>query len=200
MHDDEIHVWRLHYRPAQRRKPLTSLLARYLGRRDDDLVLVEDEHGRPRLASGFDPSLEFNWSHSGNQAVIALAHGIVPGVDIERRRSRERSLDIARRFFTPDEAARLAALGPQERDASFLQLWTAKEAVLKAIGRGIAFGLQRLDIAIENGEPRLTRLDGDDSTAWQLCELAFDPALFGTLAWRGGQRRVRLFALDPEGG
>lgn len=197
---DEIHVWRLRYRHAQRRKPLTALLGRYLQVSDDHVALVDDEHGRPRLANGLDPSLDFNWSHSGDLAVIALARGIAPGVDIERRRARKRSLDIARRFFTAEEANTLAALSPQERDAGFLQLWTAKEAVLKAIGRGIAFGLQRLDIVVENGQPRLSRLDGDDPAAWQLRALAFDPTLFGTLAWRGGERYVRLFALDPDGG
>lgn len=199
LRDDEVHVWRLSYRHEQRRQPLIALLARYLGRSGDKVALVDDEHGRPRLAPGLDPSLDFNWSHSGDHAVIALARGIVPGVDIERRHERERSLAIARRFFSADEAATLAALPPGERDVAFLRLWTAKEAVLKAIGRGIAFGLQRLDIVVENGEPRLWRLHDDDADAWQLQSLVLDPALFGALAWRGAARRVRLFALDPIG-
>lgn len=196
---DDVHVWQLPYHREQRRQPLIALLARYLGVSDGTVVLLDGEHGRPRLAPGLDPSLDFNWSHSGGHAVIAIARGIAPGVDIERRRPRERSLAIAQRFFSAEEVAALAALPPGERDVLFLQLWTAKEAVLKAIGRGIAFGLQRLDIVIENGAPRLCRLQGDDPDAWQLQRLVLDPALFGTLAWRGGARRVRLFALAPDG-
>lgn len=194
---DEVHVWRLTYDHQQRRRPLTALLARYLEVEHDQVALSDGEHGRPRLADGLDPSLDFNWSHSGNQAVIALARGVAPGVDIERRRERERLLAIAQRFFSADEAAALAALPAADRDTAFLRLWTAKEAILKAIGRGIAFGLKRLDVVIENGEPRLRRLHGDDPAAWQLRALMFEPSLLGALAWRGDARRVLLFELDP---
>ena len=109
--------------------------------------------------------------------------------------STDNSLEIAERYFSVDETAALAALPAAERSAAFLELWTAKEAVLKALGRGIAFGLNRLSIASAVDRLQLQRLEGDDVGAWQLQRLDIDSSLVATLAWRGGERRIRLGTL-----
>lgn len=195
LRDDEIHVWRLHYRQKLGRTPLRTVLAAYLGIAAEQVVLVDGEHGRPELASAHQPSLGFNWSHSGEHALIAVARRIVPGIDLERQRPRARALEIAERYFSADEAAALAALPAADRSVAFLELWTAKEAVLKALGRGIAFGLDRLSIARGADHLRLQRLEGDDADAWQLRRLAIAPELIAALAWRGEERRIRLGTL-----
>lgn len=194
LHDDEIHVWWLDYRREHGRAPLRAILADYLHAAPDMLAFIAGEHGRPVLA-GPHAALSFNWSHSGDHALLAIAHGIAPGIDLERLRPRPRALDIARRYFCTDEADALAALEPGQRDDAFLSLWTAKEAVLKATGRGLAYGLDRLQLTVPPAPSRLLRLDGDDASAWQLQSLAPDTGHVASLAWRGPARRVRLFAL-----
>ena len=67
--------------------------------------------------------------------------------------------------------------------------------MLKALGRGIAFGLNRLSIASAVDRLQLQRLEGDDVGAWQLQRLDIDSSLVATLAWRGGERRIRLGTL-----
>jgi 4'-phosphopantetheinyl transferase len=195
LRDDEIHVWRLDYLPQQRRAPLRDVLGAYLGVSGDQVMLTHGEYGRPALAKSHDQPLGFNWSHSGNQALIAIGRGIEPGIDIERLRSRPRALEIAARYFSDDEAAALAALPASVRPTAFLELWTAKEAVLKALGRGLAFGLDRLSVAQGADQPVLRRLEGDDVDAWQLQRLPVDAALVAALAWRGDKRQIRLGAL-----
>ncbi|WP_108471233.1 4'-phosphopantetheinyl transferase family protein [Rhodanobacter thiooxydans] len=195
LRDDEIHVWRLDYRPSAGRAPLHAVLAAYLGIAAEQVVLAEGEYGRPALATGLDPSLGFNWSHSGGHALIALGRHVVPGIDLECQRPRARALEIAERYFSNEEAALLAALPEAERSAAFLELWTAKEAVVKALGRGLAFGLDRLSIASVAGQLQLRRLAGDDASAWQLQRLDLDHGLVAALAWRGGERRIRLATL-----
>jgi 4'-phosphopantetheinyl transferase len=199
LRDDEIHVWRLDYRKAQGRAPLRGVLAAYLGIEPAQVMLTDGEFGRPALAITHDPSIGFNWSHSGTHALVAVARRIAPGIDLERRRPRERALEIAERYFSADESAHLATLPVEQRSAAFLELWTAKEAVLKALGRGIAFGLDRLSIASAAGDLRLQRLEGEDAGAWQLQRLDVDPGLIAALAWRGGERRIRLGTLASEG-
>jgi 4'-phosphopantetheinyl transferase len=190
--DDEIHVWQLDYRPQHGRGPLRTVLGAYLGIDADRVALIDGEYGRPALADAHDSSLGFNWSHSGEHALIAIGRRITPGIDLERRRARPRALEIAERYFSADETAALTALPAAARDAAFLELWTAKEAVLKALGRGLAFGLDRLSIASTADRLTLQRLEGDAANAWQLQRLAVDPTLVAALAWRGGARRIRL--------
>lgn len=196
LRDDEVHVWRLPFAPADGRAPLLRLLGTYLGRDPAAVHLVPGEHGRPALAEA--SALDFNWSHSGHLALVAVARGITPGVDIERLRPRPRAWALAQRYFTPAEAAALSRLAPQEREVAFLRLWTAKEAVLKALGHGLSFGLHRLDIAYDDDAPRLRMLEGDDPSHWQLRALPTGSASLGTLAWRGEPRRVRVWSAVPD--
>jgi 4'-phosphopantetheinyl transferase len=127
-----------------------------------------------------------------------VARGITPGIDLEQLRPRAHALELARRFFTADEAAGLAALPEASRNTAFLQQWSAKEAVLKSLGRGIAFGLHRLNVAGAGAPLALTWLDGDDAGAWRLQPLDVGTQHVATLAWRGGPRRIRWYALDAD--
>jgi 4'-phosphopantetheinyl transferase len=196
LRDDEVHVWRLPFTPAEGRAPLLALLGAYLGRDAGSVHLVSGEYGRPALAEA--STLDFNWSHSGSRALVALARGTSPGVDIEQLRPRPRAWALAQRYFAPDEVAALSQLAPDEREAAFLRLWTAKEAVLKAMGRGLAFGLHRLAIACDGPMPRLRVLEGDDVAQWQLHALQAGEDCVAALAWRGGARRVRLWSLAAD--
>jgi 4'-phosphopantetheinyl transferase len=198
LRDDEIHLWRLAYRREHRRAPLRAVLGGYLGLPAAEVALVAGAHGRPELAPVHDRSLRFNWSHSGGCALVAVARGISPGIDLEQLRPRARALELARRFFTADEAAALAALPEAARSTAFLQQWTAKEAVLKSLGRGIAFGLHRLNVAGAGAPLALTWLDGDDAAAWQLQPLDVDAQHVAALAWRGTPRQLRWHVLEAD--
>ena len=195
LHDDEIHVWKLDYQRAEGRRPLIRLLARYLAIDPSAVELREGDHGRPALAAIHDDALDFNWSHSGDHALIAVARGITPGVDIERQRPRPKALEIAQRFFSDDEIAVLASAAPERRGGVFLDIWTAKEALLKAHGHGLSFGLDRLSVVGDDALIQLRRFDGEDVGGWQLQPLALGQAFVGALAWRGEARRIRLRAL-----
>lgn len=192
--EDEVHVWHFAYRRELGRALLLDLLAAYLGIAAGEVRLVEGEHGRPRLAEATDAALDFNWSHCADHAAVAVARRLAPGIDIERLDERGNALRLAQRYFHPSETAALAGLPAEERSAAFLELWTAKEAVLKALGRGIAFGLHRLCVA-RGMPPRLLSLDGDDSAAWQLHRLQVDDRHVAALAWRGDRRTIVTRAL-----
>jgi 4'-phosphopantetheinyl transferase len=196
--DDAIHVWRIRYDRVRKREPLLALLGAYLGLSADAVRLTEGEHGRPELVAPWHARLQFNWSHTTDAALIAVARGLAPGVDIERVRPRARSMELAGRFFHPDETAALAALDIAERERAFLQLWTAKEATLKAMGRGIAFGLHRLRLTVAPEIPRVIWIDGDDAGAWQLHSVPVDAGHVASLAWRGPARAIEAWTLAED--
>jgi len=187
--DDVVHVWHFPYARAQGRTPLLEILARYVGSTTDEVRLVAGEHGRPRIADAPATTLDFNWSHCADRAAVALARGLAPGIDIERLDERANALRLAQRYFHPAETAALAALPAEERAHAFLELWTAKEALLKALGRGLAFGLHRLQMS-GGPLPRLLAFEGEDPAAWQLQRLPLGDAHVAALAWRGGPRKL----------
>ncbi|HTV85481.1 MAG TPA: 4'-phosphopantetheinyl transferase superfamily protein [Dyella sp.] len=192
--NERIDVWQLAYRRAQRRDPLRALLAVYLGVPADAVTFVQDVHGRPELAPPWHGLLQFNWSHSVDRALIAVTRDVAPGIDVERIRPRPRAMALAERFFHSEETAALAALDPARREHAFLELWTGKEAVLKALGRGLAFGLDRLRLGVTPPGPLLW-LDGDDPGQWQLHRLPLGADHVASVAWRGPPREIRLWTL-----
>ncbi len=194
---DSIHVWLLDYRRELQREPLRTLLGAYLGLAADAVVLVDDEHGRPELAAPWNQFLQFNWSHSADKAIIAVAHGVTPGIDIERIRRRPRAMLLAERFFHHDETAALRALDNAQRERAFLEIWTCKEAVLKAVGRGIAFGLDRLRL-IATPTARLLWIEGDDASQWQLHRIDLGPDHVASVAWRGSSRSIDVWTLAAD--
>jgi 4'-phosphopantetheinyl transferase len=160
-------------------------LAAGLGLAPARLGFERGPHGRPGLridgaATGFD----CNWSHSGGRLAIALGERVRVGIDIERPRARPRAMELARRYFTAAEADALAMLPDAACEPAFLRLWCAKEAVLKAHGRGLAFGLDRLRFEGLAATPRLVEADPalGPVTGWTVEALALD-GLVGMLAW-----------------
>lgn len=121
---------------------LRKVLAHYLRQAPESLVFSRREKGKPYLASH---SLQFNLSHSGHWALLALAPDMELGVDIEQVKSARDLLGIAESYYHPDELAQLQQLQGAEQARHFYQLWTLKEATLKALGVGISAGLENLN-------------------------------------------------------
>lgn len=201
--DGEIHLWRLalgepvNFRDvsAAARRLLDRLLARY-GDLAHAPAIERGERGKPYAPDL--PGIDFNLSHARDHVLIAVARGQPLGVDIERI---DRNIDIeglARRFYATAEADALAALPEAQRAEAFVRLWTCKEAVLKALGEGLAFGLDRVAFALDgDGVPtRLAALadEAGHPDAWQIALLEPAPRFLGALAWRGGPRTIRAFA------
>jgi 4'-phosphopantetheinyl transferase len=160
-------------------------LAPQLACAPEAITLVRDRHGRPRLQAPADADV--GWSHSGEGLLLAFARGATIGIDLEREHPRPRALELARRFFDISEAQWLQAQADEAtRAAAFVRLWCAKEAVLKAHGRGLAFGLHRLVFAEAGGRLRLVEADPalGDAGQWRLQEFVPHPGYRAALAWR----------------
>jgi 4'-phosphopantetheinyl transferase len=110
-------------------------------------------------------------------------------------------LDLARRYLAASEAEALAAIDAAGRQAAFLRLWSCKEAVVKADGRGIGFGLSRVVFVLDaNGMPAHLNVIGTSAGAaaqWQIVALAPSIGHTGALAWHGRERPVRAFVAMP---
>lgn len=119
-------------RHALCRVVLRQLLAPRLDCAPQEVAIEIDELGRPRLAQPC--GLDFNLSHAGRCALIALSRGGAVGVDIERI-SPALKPDLMRTAFSPQELDYCAA---RATPRDWHKVWCGKEAVLKALGLGIA--------------------------------------------------------------
>ena len=170
------------------RGALRRVLAGALG--IDPLVVPirEGAHGKPDLVPRGPslPPIGFNLSHSGDRFIVALALSVDPGVDVELIRPR-RSLDrLARHCFSPAEQ-RAVADDPDPMHA-FYRVWSRKEAVIKADGRGVSIGLDRFDVSAGDPPALLhARWDGavpDEAARWSLRSLDAGPGYAAALAVR----------------
>jgi 4'-phosphopantetheinyl transferase len=92
-------------------------------------AVERSEHGRPFLPKPYE--FDFNISHSGSYIVCAIGEGPL-GIDIEKLKSI--NIQPLKAFFSAAEWADLNTSPEQQTDV--LKLWTKKEAILKADGRG----------------------------------------------------------------
>ncbi len=118
---------------------LCQVLAACLAIPLDQVRIARTAAGKPWLPEH--AWLRFNLSHSGRSAAIALCRGQEVGVDLETISGKVTvKKAIARRFFHPDEQ-RWLALDDANYLPRFTQLWSIKEAWLKALGTGLTQSL-----------------------------------------------------------
>lgn len=152
--------------------------------------------GRPILAMPAG-GLDFNLSHSGDVALIGHVRGARIGVDVEVRRPLPDALRIARSHFAPDEARALAALPAASREAAFFELWTRKEAVVKATGAGLSSPLAAFCVSVPPAPPRL--LAGAPSReGWTLAAITACPGAAATAAVTATDTAIRTEHLPGD--
>ena len=129
-----------------------TVLTRYAPGIDPaSLRFVKGEHGKPILAPGFQSlKLHFNLTHTQGFIAIAVSRHRDIGIDAENLYERTTALQLARRYFTAEEARNLEALPPERQPARFYSLWTLKESWMKASGRGISAALDNAAFSLDD--------------------------------------------------
>lgn len=135
-----------------------------------DLDFAIGDRGKPEVcgpAAALD--LRFNLSHTRGLVACAVTHALVIGVDVERVDRRVDLLPVARHVFSEREVAGLTALSGEAQRLRFFELWTLKEAYVKAIGKGLAGPLRAITFAPDGPDPvpvHFAAEAADDARAW----------------------------------
>jgi 4'-phosphopantetheinyl transferase len=109
------------------------------------------EHGPPAVVTP-GPSVSFSLSRSGGFGLVAVAGAAWLGVDLEELRLFQAG-DVVARCLSSGERAYLAGLGPDDALTAFYRCWVRKEAVLKAVGLGVAADLASVPVHPELAGP-----------------------------------------------
>ncbi|MDQ3101821.1 MAG: 4'-phosphopantetheinyl transferase superfamily protein [Bacteroidota bacterium] len=132
---------------------LRKLLSRYTGIDPIEIRTIRGKFGKPYLP---DRSIEFNLSDTKDAVLIAFARHEI-GADLETMNRMVDHLKVAEHYFTPNEIDSIKSAGDHKR--RFLELWTRKEAVLKASGVGIMDDLRVLEVHAELNHCTITNED-----------------------------------------
>lgn len=165
------------------------ILSRLTGTAPRELHIVEGEHGKPGLAGG---EIEYNASHSGDLVALAFARATPVGIDVERRRKLHDALALARRYFSEAELAFVESA--EDIGAAFFIVWTAKEAIVKASGKGIGASDLR-GFTVPFGAARLQEVTG----TWSVATLEPPmPGYHAALAARTGIEPIFQHTVDAS--
>ena len=92
----------------------------------------------------------FSISHSGELVWLAVCREGPVGVDVEAMRPLPELAELAARLH-PREQAHILSKAADERAEAFYRCWTRKEAVLKALGRGLSLPLDSFAVDAGSG-------------------------------------------------
>lgn len=143
------------------------ILASYMKCEPAAVQFVQAPGGKPSVISA---TPQFNLSHSGCQALLAVSHHAV-GVDIERVRPIDHLDKLIEKHLSPSEIELLAEMPEQERHIAFFRYWTGKEAVAKLVGIGLRADVKRLHLGKLMSGPRKVSIPSGWSSATSACWL-----------------------------
>ena len=180
-----------------------SLLSARTGVAAGAFAFVENAHGRPEIAApALEAPIRFNLSHSGGIVACVLGAAKQVGVDVERIDRPPVDPRVIRRYCSEREQAALSLLGDGPRHERFLQLWTLKEAYVKARGTGLTLPLARVSFALAADGPGDVSFDGvDDEARWMFAHTRLEPKhLLAVAAERepGEEIGLRVRTFGPE--
>lgn len=203
--DEILRANRFHFDYLRRRYivargQLRYLLGHYLGLISREICFKYSEKGKPSLdLPDLSLKIEFNLSHSEEIALFGFRKKGLIGVDVEKPRQITDVKAIAQRFFCQEEGALIEALEGKEQINAFFQLWTAKEAYLKAMGGGISAGLDKVQIKWQQGEI-MGLLINDPllslNRSWQCISFDLKKEYIGAVVTEGKKERIRCFWVD----
>ena len=163
---------------------LRKLLGNYLGIEPRSLEFSYGPQGKPTLRDSAG-TLHFNVAHAEDLLLVAITRSGIVGVDVEQVRILADVEELVARFFSPTECSQFRNLPAEQKPMSFFNLWTRKEAWLKATGEGITHLLNQVEVSFLPSEPaRLLRLPEVylKTMSWSLHKLEPSPDFVGALA------------------
>ena len=122
---------------------LRSILSYYVDQSPSSLELINNTYSKPFLKNS---NIEFNMSHSRNMVCYVIAFNNKIGVDIEFYDNSIDIMEISEVVFTKKEIKLIKSLNNKEKYKIFYTFWTKKEALVKAIGKGLSYPINTIEV------------------------------------------------------
>lgn len=154
---------------------LRCIISHHVNQPAAQLEFTNNIYGKPFLK---DNNIQFNMSHSHNIACYVLSFNNKVGVDVEFHDNIIDMTGISEIVFTKKEIELLKSFNTQEKYKAFYTMWTQKEALVKAIGRGLSYPINTIEttelLSINNILPIPENNESNKYTlhnTWYCCRL-----------------------------
>ena len=142
-------------------------LSAYTGLAMGDWQFAYNAYGKPKPREGLGVQAPFfNLSHSHGRVVLAVSRTPELGVDIEYTGSKRRVTQIAHRYFAEEEIQALLALPNSDQPSLFYELWSLKEAYIKARGTGLAIPMRSFAYSLSPDRLELNEISRTSAAQW----------------------------------
>ena len=180
------------------RLALRYLLGVQLDIAPSEVRLCFGADGKPAIDSRRHHSdLTFNLSHCEGTALIVLACGQQVGVDLEDETREIEFEEVGDRMFSFPERRKLRELRGAEQAAFFFRCWTAREAYLKCVGKGLVVDPGEFSVAgVDRERPSLTDRYGNANRLQELRPLRLAFPHVGMIAIEGAVEDVVVHELS----
>ena len=190
-----------------RRAQTRLILSGYLDCRPEEIAVTQGVAGKPELDHSRHPhGIHWNLSHSYDQALLCVMRDREVGIDLEWIRPLADAAVMQQRVLSEREQAERKRLPVSEQRQRFFELWSLKEAVLKAAGTGLSVAPAKVEFVEAPDGFQLTHVPPQLKHArdWTVCPLvplagfrgavAFGP----TAAFQDVSDGPIEFRLDPR--
>ena len=124
---------------------LRYLLAFYTKNNPQTIEYKNNQFGKPFLKNK-DSLIQFNMSHSKDYAAYILVLDCQVGIDIEWKNKDIDAQELSPLALTEEETIIFSKLNSTKKLNAFYEIWTKKEAILKALGQGLSYPMNLIEI------------------------------------------------------
>jgi 4'-phosphopantetheinyl transferase len=172
---------------ANARATVRLILSHYLNTPAERLEFTYTDHGKPGVENA--AKLQFNISHTGDLALLAVGKCFPIGVDIEKYSARPYE-GIAKMLFSEQEYDEFLRVPLALKPAVFFHVWAQKEAFIKACGLGLSYPTKKFTVPIYMPTKQLVN-DPLHHMTWQLRSFMPQVACSGALCYHPTVREIR---------
>lgn len=152
---------------------LHTVLSDYIDIPASEIEFLQEDKGKPFIDDSLNPrNIQFNLSHSGNLAILAVCRQHAVGIDLECEERNSDWAAIARRFFTEREKQAFFALPEERQKPAFYKIWTRKEAHMKVTGKGLSLPPTQFEVSVPPAPARfLNQLSAPDDRVYKMQDI-----------------------------
>lgn len=144
---------------------LRYILSYYIKQSPKSLEFITNKYGKPSLKGS---NIKFNMSHSHNIVCYIIAFNNKVGIDIEVNDNNLDIMELSKLVLTTKENMLLESLEYDEQRKTFYDLWTKKEALVKAIGEGLSYPINTIEALSMASGDKVTLTSINNSVSQEL--------------------------------